>query len=160
MGTAGPRVLKFGGSSVVDAAAIDRVVNIVRRARDSSRLPLVVVTSAMGGVTDGLLALSAAAEARADVDALVDAVWRRHLDALRTLVSGPHATAVERDLDAHFSDLRARLGSAAILRAASPSAVDAIASIGELASSRLLAAALTAAGVPSAWIDARDAIVT
>ena len=160
MGAAGPRVLKFGGSSVVDAAAIDRVVKIVRRARDRSTLPVVIVTSAMGGVTDGLLALSAAAEARADVDALVDALWRRHLDALRALVADLDATAVERDLDAHFSDLRALLGSAAILRAASPAAVDAIASIGELASSRILAAALTSAGVPAAWVDARDTIVT
>ena len=50
-------VMKFGGSSVVDAPAIERVVSIVGRERSRGPVPVVVV-SALGGVTDRLLALA------------------------------------------------------------------------------------------------------
>ncbi len=160
MGDARPLVMKFGGTSVADAGAIARVADIVTRARSESAGPVVVVVSAMGGLTDRLLALAAAAELRTVPHVTVDALWDRHVEALRTLVPAGPAVALERDLAAHFSDLRALLESAAILRHASPGALDAIASTGELASSRIVAAALEAAGLPAAWVDARTAIVT
>jgi aspartokinase len=49
-------VMKFGGSSVVDAPAIDRVIGIVQAQREKGLAPVVVV-SALGGVTDMLLEL-------------------------------------------------------------------------------------------------------
>src|SRR4051812_39174737 len=55
-----PVVMKFGGSSVVDAAAIGRVISIVDGERGRGRTPLLVV-SAMGGMTDTLLSLANAA---------------------------------------------------------------------------------------------------
>ena len=73
-------VMKFGGSSVADADAIDRVVAIVRRERDRGHVPIVVV-SALGGVTDRLL-LCAARARRAEggpmVRADVEALFERH----------------------------------------------------------------------------------
>jgi aspartate kinase len=151
--------MKFGGTSVADAGAIARAVSIVKDARQPGTLPVVVV-SAMGGVTDRLLALAAAAEIRAEAHVSVDALWERHVDALRALVPADVAAQVEARMLPHFDDLRALLGSAAILRSAAPAALDAIASTGELASSLIFAAALDAAGVPAAWVDARTVVVT
>src|SRR5437016_2792753 len=60
-------VQKFGGTSVADAAAIGRLVDIVRHAREQHRRGPAVVVSAMSGVTDVLLtAASAAAATRFD----------------------------------------------------------------------------------------------
>lgn len=154
-----PVVMKFGGTSVADAAAIQRVVQIVR-ASTATGVPTVVVVSAMSGVTDRLLALAAAAEqrdregVRRDMDALI----ARHDTAVRLLVDAP--SAIWPHVVAHFLELQTLLDATGILRAASPAARDAIASVGELASSRLVAAALQRAGVPAAWVDARRAIVT
>lgn len=153
-------VMKFGGTSVADAAAIAQVVRIVGRAREARGAPPVVVVSAMAGVTDTLLALASASERREDTSHGLDALWRRHLDALVELVPAARAAAVDRDLAEHFSDLRALLDSARILRATAPAARDAIAAAGELLSSRIAAAALEAAGVPAAWLDARRVLVT
>ena len=58
-------VMKFGGTSVADPAAIDRLIGIVRRQRESeppsSPAPVVVV-SALSGVTDALIAVTRQAE--------------------------------------------------------------------------------------------------
>jgi aspartate kinase len=153
-------VMKFGGTSVADAGAIANVAAIVERATAASGAPPVVVVSAMSGVTDALLALAVSAERRLEPAAAVDALWQRHLDALRALVPAGPAREIERALALHRDELDALLRSAAILRGAPPAARDAIAAMGELMNSRIVAAALAARGVPAAWVDARDAIVT
>ncbi len=154
-------VMKFGGTSVSDAAAIRRVIAIVQREHAKGRTPVVVV-SALAGVTDRLLALAAAARTlgggpvlRADVDAL----WHRHISLAHDLVrDGIDGLIV--DLQGHFDDLRSILEAVAILQDAPGRALDTIAAVGELASSRIVAAALATAGLPAAWIDARRVIVT
>src|SRR5439155_1397083 len=73
-GRADVTVLKFGGTSVADAEAFQRVAGVVHRAHRSTR-PVVVV-SALAGVTDALLA---AADAAASGD---QERMRPHLDAL------------------------------------------------------------------------------
>ena len=67
------RVHKFGGSSVADAACMERVARILE---DDDAARLAVVMSACGGVTDALLSLVAAAERG-------DATVAKSLDALR-----------------------------------------------------------------------------
>src|SRR5437867_4273303 len=73
------RVLKFGGTSVVDAAAIARVVSIVA-GREG---PRTVVVSALAGVADGLLWVG---------DAGVAAQWIDARHVVRT--DGRHRAAV------------------------------------------------------------------
>jgi aspartate kinase len=152
-------VMKFGGTSVADAPAIARLIGIVTSAVRDGVVPVVVV-SAMSGVTDRLLALAevAAAGGRESIEPEVEALRVRHHKTLRELVgpSDPCAAAI----DAVFDELGAVLKALAILREASPRSRDGIAACGELASSRLVAAALAASGVPAAWVDARRALVT
>jgi aspartate kinase len=159
---AGPIVMKFGGTSVADADAIGRVVGIVKAARCSSGLPPVVIVSAMSGVTDRLLELTEGAERRRDAHVLngVADLSRRHFEALERLLPPEAASEALTEIGAYLDDLRALLKATGILRAASPSAHDAIVCTGELMNSRILAAALEHAGVATSWVDARRAIVT
>ena len=158
----GPIVMKFGGTSVADADAIMRVVGIVKAARDSSGLPPVVIVSAMSGVTDRLLELTGSAERRRDAHVLngVAELSRRHFEAIERLLPADVANGVLVEIGAQLDDLGALLKATGILRAASPSAHDAIVCTGELINSRIVAAALEQNGVPAAWVDARRTIVT
>jgi aspartate kinase len=157
------KVLKFGGTSVADADAIRRVVAIVAEERRTSVIEgPVVVVSALGGVTDNLLEIAALAR-RGDAThalALVDQLYARHLETLAALAPGEHGGPVPEAVDALFAQLRAIAGAVAVLHEASPRSLDAIAAIGELASSRIVTAALQSAGIPAAWADPRALIVT
>src|SRR5262245_23070875 len=107
----GPIVMKFGGTSVADADAITRVVSIVKAARDSSGLPPVVIVSAMSGVTDRLLELTASAERRRDAHVLngVAELSRRYFEAIERLLPADVANGVLVEVDAQLDDLRALL---------------------------------------------------
>ncbi len=149
-------VLKFGGSSVADVESIRRVVSIIAK----ERRPRAVVVSALAGVTDGLLQLADGAKTMTATMAaqVIDALRQRHLVAAELVRGGAARAALEREIDA----IAAHLGE--LLRAAadglSPRSRDDVAAAGELWSSRLLAAVLEDAGVPSAWIDARTVLRT
>jgi len=155
-------VQKFGGTSVADPVAIRRLIEIVRTARARDGRGPAVVVSAMSGVTDALLAVAAAAGSSRSDDALarVEQLRQRHLAAANELVSeAPLATVVAQVADT-FEQLSAVVRALAVLREVSPRTLDVVAAMGELLSSRIVAAALVEAGVPAEWVDARRAIVT
>jgi aspartate kinase len=148
-------VCKFGGTSVADAAAIRRLVAIVE-SRAPER-PLVVV-SALAGVTDGLLRLAAAAHAgdAKALDGAIELLVRRHEAVAGEL---PGARSAMDMLRTEGESLRSSL-AAAFGRRLRAAEIDELAGHGELWSSRLVAAALSAAGVPAAWVDIRPIMVT
>jgi aspartate kinase len=153
-------VQKFGGTSVADPDAIARLIEIVRRARLRDGRGPAVVVSAMSGVTDALLHVAACAGA-ARVDEALDAVSKlreRHLAVARTLVPG--SAELDAQIESQFDELGAVARALAVLREVSPRTLDVVAAMGELLSSRIVAGALTAAGMPAEWVDARRAIVT
>jgi aspartate kinase len=154
-------VMKFGGTSVGDGAAIRRVVEIVRSEIARGSAPVVVV-SAMSGVTDRLLTLAREAITgdRESVQRGLDELSARHLDTVRQLLTSSRREELDAAIRAQFEELRSVLSALAILREASPRSLDGIAAVGELLSSRAVAAALEEAGVRAAWIDARRVIVT
>ena len=155
-------VQKFGGTSVADPEAIRRLIEIVRAARTSDARGPAVVVSAMSRVTDGLLGVADSAGASHVAEALsrTQLIRERHLLTARELVTGaaldPLLSQINTELDA-LSDVVKAL---AVLREVSPRTLDVVAAVGELLSSRIVAAALTSAGVPAEWVDARQVIVT
>jgi len=155
-------VQKFGGTSVADPTAIRRLIEIVRTARARDARGPAVVVSAMSRVTDALLAIAAAGGADRLNEALprVEELRERHLAAARDLVAGPAQVALLAQIGDHFDQLTGIVRALAVLREVSPRTLDVVASMGELLSSRLIAAALTSAGVPAEWVDARSVIVT
>ena len=79
------QVLKFGGSSVANAENINKVVSIVNKAIQKERT--IVVVSALGGITDTLIAAGTLAsngdEAYKEKLQLIE---QRHLEAVKALV--------------------------------------------------------------------------
>jgi aspartate kinase len=155
-------VQKFGGTSVADPAAIRRLIEIVRAARARDGRGPAVVVSAMSGVTDALLAVAAAAGSSRQDEALtrVEQLQQRHLAAVADLIRGGEQAAVTQHVAEAFDQLAAIVRALAVLREVSPRTLDVVAAMGELLNSRIVAAALTEAGIPAEWIDARRAIVT
>lgn len=150
------RVLKFGGTSVVDAAAISRVVAIVAERSG----PRTVVVSALAGVTDALLEIAeTATRDQQAADAAIDALAARH-----RAVAAPFRTdANRRTVDSALDGIACGAGSTigAIAAAGrSPALVDRLLACGELWSSRIVSAAFAAAGIPVQWFDARHVLRT
>ena len=116
----------------------------------------------MSGVTDALLGVAAAAGGGRLDDALtrIDQLRERHLTTARTLAAKSASDTLGQQIDAQFDDLIALARALAVLREVSPRTLDVVAAAGELLSSRIVAAALSEAGIPSEWVDARRAIVT
>jgi aspartate kinase len=118
----------------------------------------VVVVSALAGVTDALSELADGKLRGAQGGELVHRVLERHIAIIRELAAPVRQRRLIERLGDRFERV-ARLVSGGG-RQVSPSERDAILAIGELASSQIVAAVLSAAGIPSSWVDARDVIVT
>jgi aspartate kinase len=162
-------VMKFGGTSVADRAAIERLISIVRAERQAAVQPEsadwrgpVVVVSALGGATDRLLGVAAEAAA-GDIEgarANTRALLARHLEVAGVVTDAAEREEVSRFLEAEFGELERIAGALGVLREVSPRWMDAIAACGELCSSRIVAAALTAHGLAASWVDARQVMIT
>ena len=153
-------VMKFGGTSVQDASAIDRVVDIVRSKVD---LQPSVVVSAMARVTDALLGIARAANERRFEDAarLVSDLSERHLNVARELLPpGQGRESVEGAIESHVAELLGLARSVATLGELTPRSQDAISSFGERMSSLIVAAAFQAKGLPARLVDSREFLVT
>jgi len=177
-------VLKFGGTSVADIAAVGRAASIVRSRL--GRAPVVVV-SALGGATNALLAAAhaAARDDRAAASESVRALRERHLamvDALAgrelavvgsarvAAIDGARDTAgdaandaardARREVDRMCDTLLGLTEALAVLGHVTPRSLDTIASYGELLSARVVTAAFRAAGIPAELVDPRQVVVT
>ena len=147
------KVLKFGGSSVGSAQGLRQVRRIVA-ANDGQ---IVVVVSALGGITDRLLATAAAAAAgKPDyTDSLAEIVARHRTTIDETVASGLRG-AIRRRTDELLDELANILRGVYLIRDLSPRTGDAIVSYGERLSSGIVAAVLEG----SRLYDAREFIRT
>ena len=152
-------VMKFGGTSVEDPAAIRRTAAIVAGRVALGKQPVVVV-SAMAKVTDQLLlAASTAVQGdRAGALAISSRLRSRHRDTAAALVTD--SAALIEQIDQKFDSLDEILRGLAALRELTPRISDLIVSHGELFSSRIVAAAFRELGINAAHADARQVIIT
>jgi len=155
--------MKFGGTSVEDAVAIERTISIVEGRRRRGLTPVVVV-SAMSKVTDALLASAAAAHAgRGDREPSLELSSRlrvRHIETAARLVSGPRLNALHAGIDEHFDSLDELLRGIAAVGELTARTSDLIVSFGERLSSLIIAAAFVEKGIAAEHVDARDIIRT
>ena len=143
-------VMKFGGTSVASAASWRQIADQVVRARQRHRVW--IVSSALAGVTDLLDGTATAAAGGADDGASAELRRRHEALAGELRLSAGDLEALQRlfeQLDDWLSGIRLTGEVTPRLRAR-------ILATGELAATRLGAAALTASGVATVWIDARD----
>ncbi len=152
-------VMKFGGTSVQDAKAIERVAQIVKgRLADRP----VVVVSAMAKVTDSLLAMGKAAGNgdRKGALKMARALRERHYDTAGQLLGTALFTEFHSELAADFEDLDELLRGIGAVGEITPRTYDSVAAFGEMLSSQIVAAAFGAAGLPGVHVDSRQCLIT
>jgi aspartate kinase len=152
-------VMKFGGTSVEDPAAITRTASIVSGRVALGKRPVVVV-SALAKVTDQLLrAASAAASGdRTGALAISSRLRCRHRDTACALLKD--SAALVSLIDQKFDSLDEVLRGLAAILELTPRISDLVASYGERISSRIVAAAFRERGIDAVHVDARDVIIT
>jgi aspartate kinase len=166
-------VMKFGGTSVEDAAAIQRTARIVSD-RVAKGLQPIVVVSAMARVTDLLISAAniAARGDRASALAITERLRIRHKDTATQLIHAarpseaqpprpdPEEVAAHAWIEAEFDGLEEILRGLAAVGELTPRIADMVVSYGERASSRMIAEAFARFGLRSVHVDARQCIVT
>jgi aspartate kinase len=153
-------VVKFGGTSVGDADAIERTAAIVKGRLD--RQPAVVV-SALGGATNALLAIGEQSAKGHLIGALrgVETLRDRHFQQCEKLLgTSAEASEVAAEMSATFDELASLAEALSVLGHATPRSFDAIAAFGEQLSSHLVAAYFQLRDIPAEHMDARDVFVT
>jgi aspartate kinase len=152
-------VLKFGGTSLESAEAIERMESIVKSRL--ARHPVVVV-SALGKVTDNLLALGAEAAAGCRQQELERFVWMKdyHSRIASSLILHQDQRDLDQFLESHFSELQGLLDRIEESGEFSPEAQDAVSSFGERLSSRIVTMALRKSGMETVHFDSRILIRT
>ncbi|MFN5600075.1 MAG: hypothetical protein ACK5AK_11965, partial [Gemmatimonas sp.] len=153
-------VFKFGGASLIDAAAVRHAIGIILTTRPTRT---VTVVSALAGVTDALLAIAEAArigDSRA-VDAGVDRLHTRHRQVAEGLLSlARDRKLLLADLDAAFAELRTLAHGVASLRELTPRTRDFLVARGEQLSARLVVAGLKGRGAKAQYVEAAEIIRT
>jgi aspartate kinase len=154
-------VMKFGGTSVQDAAAIQRTAKIVRGRMTASQVPVVVV-SALAKVTDQLLAAAGAAGRgdRGGALAVSSRLRQRHVETAEKLLSTDRFRAFEPWIHEHFDSLDEILRGLAAVGELTLRTNDLVVSYGERVSSRMVAEAFQDRGIPAVHVDARTCIIT
>lgn len=152
-------VLKFGGTSVQDTDAVTRAVQVIRRQLSRGE---VVVLSAMGKTTNGLLEMARSASS-GDIDtawSIRDGLRDLHLKVARELLTGRRWTNVETSLSRLFQEMTDIVQGLYLLGETSPRSMDRVASFGERLSTLIFSEVLQENGIPAELVDSRDLIRT
>ena len=154
--------MKFGGTSVGSPEAIAKVADIVQNhlAQDHE---LIVIVSAMSGVTDMLLesALAAAAGEKASCLAINAAIGAKHDAVIDELIATESARdSIRADANDLLKQHRELCEAVSILGEATPRITDALVSFGERLSSRVITAVMAELGLPVRQFDSDRFIVT
>ena len=155
-------VMKFGGTSVGTVPALEKVVDIVKQQRATGH-QIVVVVSAMSGVTDLLLSSAHQAEAgdEAPARAARQKIAAKHAEATRHFLGDtPERQAVMAQIESALDEFEALCHGIRVLGELTPRALDVIGGLGERMSAPQVAAILNQAGIPAESVAATDLIVT
>lgn len=157
--------MKFGGSSVGTTTALTQVVSIVLQ--ECERWDrLVVVASALEGVTDALLEAAQLARLanRRGYRRIVATIRTRHLALVEELSLSPNErSSLQADIDNllfDMLDICQALADSAAEETIAPETVDAIISVGERLAARIIAALIRNNGLRSVAVDTADIIIT
>ncbi|RMF05905.1 MAG: aspartate kinase [Chloroflexi bacterium] len=155
-------VMKFGGTSVGSVRALTQVVNIVRKARNEGH-DVVVVVSAMSGVTNLLLDAAHRAEAGDETSAhqARQQIEQKHAEAtLHFLGNTPQRDSVMATIRPLLDEFESLCHGIHVLGELTPRALDVIGGLGERMSVPQVAAILSNAGVTAQGVEATELIVT
>ena len=152
--------MKFGGTSVEDARAFERVMNIIR---ERERAHPVVIVSAMSRFTDALIESVRVAAEEADAQSaslILEQHLARHLEVARQLLAVDATATIEREIESARREINELLRIVASHPVTRPPLQDEIAAYGERLSSFLLASILHHNGLKAQYVDARKCLLT
>lgn len=153
------KVLKFGGSSVANAENINRVVAIIKDTIGDDKV--VVVLSAMGGITDMLIQCGTLASSGDEFyKNKLQEIEQRHLDTVKSLIPVTQQSSMLSWVKKRCNELEDICNGVFLLGELSDRTKDRIVSYGEHISSQLLSAKLKSEGIENVWKDSRELIIT
>lgn len=156
-------VMKFGGTSVGDARAIRSAAEIVRKAFVDEGEKVVVVVSAMSGVTDALIK-GATTASRQDGETFLrikGSLQEMHRWAIEELIKKEESRqALLKELEALLEDFENLCRSIFILGELTARGLDVVSSLGERIMARIMAASLNELGLTTEVVEATRLIVT
>ncbi len=153
------KVLKFGGTSVQDVQSIQALVQIVS-AHLKEQTQAIVVTSAMAGITNQLLAMAIEAEQGKDISRQLEEIESRHLAVIRKLIPPRHQNPVVMQIKLYLNELEELLQGVRSVKELSPKTKDTIVSYGELCSTFMISGILRQQEPEVVFADTRQLFVT
>ncbi len=153
------KVLKFGGTSVANAENIEKVIGIVKERLGEESL--IVIVSALGGTTDGLLECGKLAATGDELyKEKLQEIEQRHIIAVKDLIPVQHQSALLSLVKKMCNEIEDLCNGIFLLNELSPRTIDKLLSYGELFSSQIITAAFVARGIEARWIDSQNIIKT
>jgi aspartate kinase len=151
-------IAKFGGTSIKDRNAFERVAEIIAAKRDNA---LIVVVSAMSGVTDALIASFQSASNRCSGGSIatLDEHFERHREVGQSL-SAARFERLKEWIETSRSEIAQLLDRAAFNPTPNLQIYDAVASHGEQLAANLLTLVLEEHGLAAEYVDARRVVIT
>jgi len=153
------RVLKFGGSSVANAENIKKIVSILKERIEKEKL--VVVVSALGGITDTLIhTVTLASKGDETYKDELHKIENRHLEMVKELIPISQQSRLLSLVKKHSNEIEDICNGVFLLQELTPRTRDRVMSYGELLSSQIISAKFQSEGFENKWVDARKLIVT
>ncbi len=154
------KILKFGGSSVADAKNINKVLDIILKLQKTGE-NIIVVVSALGGVTDDLLTIiSLALNGENKYRKIFDVMCDRHNQVIQELINLEDRKRVSKQIGKKFKELEEVVQSIFFATNAPPHLRDTVVSFGEQLSAYLISEVIKSRGIESNFVDARALIKT
>ncbi len=154
------KILKFGGSSVSNAENIKKVINIICDAFKKHQ-HLIVVVSALGGITDNLIDLALLASQKNSKDqSLMKDICEQHNQAIRGLISPKNQKRAFAEVEKKYKELNETLKGISLLKELSLRSLDKVMSFGEQLSAYIISEAIKNQKIACEFVDARALIKT
>lgn len=154
-------LVKFGGTSVGSPAAMRQAAAIILQ-QSQAWQHVVVVVSAMSGVTDQLIACAheAIAGNKHAYDSIIAALLRKHLENIHALLPAEQQAGLGEHLERQMETLKTFCDSIRVMGEVTARGMDAISSLGERINAQIFSALLKAEGLSSRAVDASALILT
>jgi len=154
------KILKFGGSSVANAENIQKIIQIISKSSKKGK-DMVVVVSALGGVTDNLIKIaSLASEKNSKYKKLLEDIVNQHNQAIKKLLKPKSQKLVLAKVGRKYDDLNEALRGIYLLGELSLRSLDKVMSFGEQLSAYIISEAIKSQKIACKFIDSCALIKT
>ncbi len=152
--------MKFGGTSVAHASNINKVIDIILESLKGEE-NIVVVVSALSGITDNLIMLAnLASKGDAKYNVIFKSICGRHNQAVEELINSKSKGKILQEINKKYIELEKVVKNIFSAQKLSPASLDAVMSFGEQLSSDMIGEAIKSRGFACEFVDSRAVIKT